>query len=230
MVIGNGMVAKKFEAYKTKEEIIIFASGVSNSKNTDAVAFDREYDFLTQTVQSNANKQIVYFSTCSILDPGESESAYVQHKERIENFLQQSASRYHIFRVSNLVGHSTNKNTVLNFFYHHIKEGINFEVWTNATRNIIDIDDMFLLVDHILQQQLFPNQVINIANPATYTATEIVKALELNTGLTAHAIPIQKGIPFSIDISLILPLIDTLKLPFGETYLADLIKKYYAHS
>jgi len=33
MVIGNGMVAKRFESYKTNDQFLIFASGVSNSKN-----------------------------------------------------------------------------------------------------------------------------------------------------------------------------------------------------
>ena len=34
MVIGNGMIANRFMSYKNDEDIIIFASGVSNSKDT----------------------------------------------------------------------------------------------------------------------------------------------------------------------------------------------------
>ena len=33
MVIGNGMVAKRFGSYKINDQFLIFASGVSNSKN-----------------------------------------------------------------------------------------------------------------------------------------------------------------------------------------------------
>ena len=32
MVIGNGLLAKEFNFYKNNEQIVIFASGVSNSK------------------------------------------------------------------------------------------------------------------------------------------------------------------------------------------------------
>jgi hypothetical protein len=34
MVIGNGMIANRFMSYKSDRDKIIFASGVSNSKDT----------------------------------------------------------------------------------------------------------------------------------------------------------------------------------------------------
>jgi hypothetical protein len=46
MVIGNGMVATKFESFKTNDEHIIFASGVSNSKSSDSSAYKRESELL----------------------------------------------------------------------------------------------------------------------------------------------------------------------------------------
>ena len=41
MVIGNGMLATRFMDFKKDEETIIFASGVSNSKNTVEDPFKR---------------------------------------------------------------------------------------------------------------------------------------------------------------------------------------------
>lgn len=227
MVIGNGMVAKRFESYKRKDDFIIFASGVSNSKNTDAAAYKRETALLVDTIKKNRNKILVYFSTCSIYDPEENESTYVLHKRAIEIFIQKNVPAYYIFRVSNLVGKSNNHNTILNFFYHHIKHRINFDLWINATRNLIDIDDMYAITDHILQQKIFHNKIINIANPKSYTVKEIITTLESTAGKKANYITMSKGKDFCIDISLLLPLIKKLKLRFGKRYLKSLLNKYY---
>jgi dTDP-4-dehydrorhamnose reductase len=229
MVIGNGMIAARFESYKTNDNIIIFASGVSNSKNTDTTAYDRELTLLQAVIENNKDKTLVYFSTCSIYDPGEKESLYVLHKIKIEELIQQKVTSYYIFRVSNLAGKSGNPNTLLNFFYHHIVNRINFDLWSNSGRNLIDTDDMFLITDYIIKQIIFQNQIINIANPHSYAVIEIVAAIESLLGIRANYISIPKGSQFSIDISLILPVIQKLNINFGETYLSDLIKKYYLH-
>ena len=227
MVIGNGMVAARFDSYKTNNNFIIFASGVSNSKNTDTAAYDRETTLLKETIKIHKEKTLVYFSTCSIYDPGETDSLYIIHKREIEEYIRENAGHFHIFRVSNLVGKSGNQNTVLNFFYYHIQHKINFDLWDNSTRNLIDTDDMFTITDHILKVKLFQNQIINIANPVSYTVKDIIAALEITLDIKANYISISKGSPFSIDISLILPLIRKLNIHFSESYLTDLIKKYY---
>lgn len=230
MVIGNGMVAAKFESYIQNDDFVIFASGVSNSKNIDAAAFNREITLLLNVLEEYKNKTLVYFSTCSLYDPGENESPYVLHKRKIEELIQKNVSSYYIFRVSNLVGKSANHNTILNFFYYHINHKINFDLWTNSSRNLIDIDDMFGIADHILQKKIYQNQVINIANPVSYNVNNIITTLEISLGIKATYISIRKGSHFSIDISLILPVIRELKMNFGELYLSHLIKKYYLHT
>jgi hypothetical protein len=43
MIIGNGLIAKSFKKEKNYfKNVIIFASGVSNSKNTNLKEFKRE--------------------------------------------------------------------------------------------------------------------------------------------------------------------------------------------
>ena len=165
MVIGNGLVARRFELYNSEDNFLVFASGVSNSKTKNTEAYNREMKLLKDSIQKYNTKSLIYFSTCSIYDPQEKESAYVQHKLQIENFIQTRVKQYHIFRISNLAGISSNPNTLLNFFFNHVKNGVNFDLWTNACRNIIDVDHTYLIIDHILKHNLFPNQVINIANP-----------------------------------------------------------------
>lgn len=227
MVIGNGMIAQRFSSYRTNDHYVIFASGVSNSKTQDNTAYEREKLLLTQTIEENKNKTLVYFSTSSIDDPAEKDSRYILHKQMIEKLVSDNARSYYIFRVSNLAGRSDNPNTILNFFYFHIANRINFDLWMNTSRNLIDIDDMFLITDHFLKKGLGQNEVINIANPVSYPVQNIVAAFETALELKANYIPIQKGVPFSIDVSVILPVIHELGIPFNEDYLTSLLKKYY---
>jgi nucleoside-diphosphate-sugar epimerase len=228
MVIGNGMVAKRFESYKKDDQFLIFASGVSNSKNTDPAIFNREIELLQNTIKENKEKTLVYFSTCSIYDPEEKNSEYVLHKKNIEDLIQKQQKQFYIFRISNLVGRSDNPNTVLNFFFYHIRHAINFDLWSNATRNLLDIDDMYKIIDYILQKKTFKNDIINIANPVNYSVIEIITALETLMGLRANYIPISKGKDFVIDVSLISPLFTKLNIHFGKTYLTNLLQKYYS--
>lgn len=227
MVIGRGLIASVFSPYQEQDRFVIFASGVSDSKTTRSEEFDREFNLLKEAITANPGKTFVYFSTCSVYDPDLKENAYIKHKLRLEEYIQGHAGSYHIFRVSNIVGHTGNPATVVNFFYHHIREGRSFNLWVDSVRNLIDIDDVFRVVDHILQQGLFKNQVVNIANADDYRVKDIVAALESATGLKAHYTTFQKGMPFRIDITQILPLLEELGVGFGEGYLLHVITKHY---
>lgn len=229
MVIGKGMVAKRFESYQTDDQFLIFASGVSNSKTVNPEAYERELTLLQGSMEKNPEKILVYFSTCSVYDPDEQNSRYVLHKKQIENLVQANQERFYIFRVSNLVGHSGNRNTVLNFFVYHILNGINFDLWVNAARNLIDIDDMYKIADHILKKGILQNQVINIANTETYTTREIITAIEGLWNTKANYIPIPKGNPFIIDLAMTRPIMKELAIRFGKDYLINLLRKYYYH-
>ena len=87
MVIGNGMIANRFMNYKNDKDIIIFASGVSNSKDTIEQNFLREFKLLNQTIKDNPGNTFVYFSTCSIQDNDLASSPYVIHKKKLKNLL-----------------------------------------------------------------------------------------------------------------------------------------------
>ena len=227
MVVGKGMVAKRFLSYANISNFLIFASGVSNSKTNDDEAYHRETELLEQMIEAHKDKTLVYFSTCSIYDPGESTSAYIIHKLKMEDLIQKRCPSYQIFRVSNLVGNSDNPNTILNFFIYHIRHKINFDLWTNASRNLLDVDDLFKIADTILKERLFPNTVVNIASPINYPVTKIIEELEQWYGHKASYVRISKGHRFPIDISLIEPVIDRMGVKFGNDYLRYLLTKYY---
>ena len=206
---------------------MIFASGVSNSKSTVQADYDREFELLRRITSENEHKEFVYFSTCSIDDPSESKSAYILHKERVEESIQANLKKYLIFRVSNLVGKSDNPHTILNYITNNIRNQVHFNLWVNATRNLIDVDDFFKIVNHILRNNLFSNRVVNIANPQNYQVQQIVAETEQYYNTKGNYDLIPKGCNFNINISDIAPYFDELQLDFGQDYLKKLLAKYY---
>jgi nucleoside-diphosphate-sugar epimerase len=229
MVIGNGLVATTFAPYINDENVLIFASGVSNSKCVDDAAFEREFALIQQVVLQHPKMIFVYFSTCSINDAEEQNSPYILHKLRIENYLHQNVKAYYIFRISNLVGKTNNPFTIVNYLYKNVNNHIVFDLWNNAYRNLIDVSDAFKIINEIILQKIFLNEIINIANPNNYSIKELVAAIEKYTTKKANYKNIDKGKQFAIDTEKIKPLIKKLQLSFSADYLPLLLQKYYTN-
>ena len=227
MIVGNGMVANRFISYKADEERIIFASGVSNSKNVVKENFLREFELLKKIIKTYPDKSIIYFSTCSVADNDLSTSPYVLHKISIENFIKQNSNNFLIFRVSNIAGTSNNPYTLLNYFIFNILQNHPFTVWKKAYRNIIGMDDVYKIIDLILKKNLFFNTTINIANPKNYSIPFVIKRIEEHLNKQAVYDEIDKGDNYPIDISSIESIINKLNVQFNDDYLASLLKKYY---
>lgn len=227
MVIGNGMIATRFKEYKEDDRFVIFASGVSNSTLNDLDNFIREINLLKETVYHYPKAQLVYFSTCSIYDPAMQHSAYVLHKLTTEKLIKETHPNHIIFRVSNPIGKTGNRNTILNYFITHIIEGQHFSVWKYATRNLIDLDDMYAICNCILQNKTHKSEIINIANPVNYTVISIIHAIEKHFSKKADYSIIDRGSSPLIDITAIEPVLSELKLEFDDNYLAQLLIKYF---
>ncbi len=227
MVVGNGMIANRFMNYKNDKNNIIFAAGVSNSKDTIEQNFSREFELLNKTIKGHHDKALVYFSTCSVEDEDLQNAPYVVHKKRIEKFIQQNVEKYYLFRVSNLAGVSNNPYTLLNYFIFNILQNNVLTVWKNAYRNIIGIDDMYSIADNIIREKRFSNTIINIANHENYSVPFIINRIEEHLHKKAICNEIEKGDNYNIDISSIEPVIKKLNIHFNDDYLASLLKKYY---
>jgi nucleoside-diphosphate-sugar epimerase len=228
MVIGNGLIANKFKDYANLEDVVIFASGVSNSKNVHIEEYCREIELLQSTMNAYPNSQLVYFSTCSIFDPEESKSAYILHKKKIEAIIIKTQAHYNIFRISNLAGSTSNQFTILNFLIYNITNHIPFNIWQNAERNIIDVDDMYKIVHFILLNKLLPNSITNIANPLNYLVIDIAKTIENIFNTKGNYGKIEKGAAFKINTETIKDIITQTAIHFGEDYLKNTILKYYS--
>ncbi|MFZ1799258.1 MAG: NAD-dependent epimerase/dehydratase family protein [Chitinophagaceae bacterium] len=227
MIIGKGMVAKGFSSYEKNNEVLIFASGVSNSANTDPLEFEKEHSLLLDTILQHTGKKFIYFSTCSVYDISLRNTPYVMHKLRMESLIETQHPDYLIFRVSNIAGKTNNPHTVLNYFYNHITEGSHFDLWENAQRNIISIEDLYIICNRIIEDDVFKNEIINVANPVTYSVQYIVSELERFTGKKANYTKIQKGGGPIINLSKTKSYMAGQDIHFNDAYLQKVLQIYF---
>lgn len=224
MIIGNGFLAHIFTHYKDSKDVILFASGVSNSQETNQIKFERERKLLSQTLVTHWNKKFVYFGTCSIYDEDVIKRPYVQHKITMEKLVAKHPN-YQIFRLPVIAGYSKNPYTLLNFLYNQISTDSVFELWENATRNIVDIDFVKTVCSSFIDQNLYLNSAINIAAPEQSNLPSIIKVFEKILDKKAYDIPINKGCKYAIPI---LELLSIVNNELVENYnMEDILMKYF---
>lgn len=221
------MIARRFSLYRYQNEVVIFASGVSNSGEIRPEAFYREKQLIEQTLGWLSGRLLVYFSTTSLYDPSKQHSLYNQHKVEMEELIRSRACRYLIVRVSNVVGGSGNPHTVFNYFWDHIQQGKPFMIWKNTTRNLIDIDDFYEAVEQAITRSVYHNQTYTIANPHSVSPIQIVEAIEQHTGKKGNYKQVSKGTPFKIDTQIQDLLTFDLIYWRPDQYILRLLTKYY---
>ena len=231
MLIGSGLLAHAFAvAYAHREEVCIYAAGVSNSGCTNPHEFSRERVRLEEAL--HLAKQVdafVYFGTCSVADPESRHTPYVLHKLEMEQ-LASAHPRHLILRLPQVAGKTPNPHTLLNYLYARISRSESFPLWRNASRNIIDVDDVAAVSKLLIADDHVRNVTLNIANPASYPMADIVAAMEKAVGKRAIHEAFERGTAYPIDIAAIVPVLQAAGLNFGATYLEQVIGKYYEHS
>ncbi len=175
MIIGNGMIAKAMRKID-RDDLLIFASGVSNSLENNIKSYIREYKLLQETIIKYPSKKIIYFSTCSIYDSSKKNDTYVNFKVKIERFIKINAQNYIIFRIGNIISEGGNPNTLINFLTRSIVNNIKFTLFTGTKRLIIDIDDVIRFVQ--MYESKFNNKIVDLYYPYQYSILEIVKKIE----------------------------------------------------
>ena len=227
MVVGRGLIANVFlNEYKDDSEVIVFASGVSNSNETKLSEFEREKNLLELTMKDNLDALLIYFSTYSLGDPDAIKRPYVLHKEEMESIVK-SHSRFLILRVSNVVGNNGNPNTIINFLVKKIISNELITIWNSAKRNLIDIKDLYAITKNLIQNKV-ENKVLLVTNPNNVYVSEIVAKIADFKNKVPKIEIIEKGEDFEMRPSAeVLKSIEKLNLNFDNDYLIKLLKKYY---
>ena len=226
---GSGFLAKAFKKklpFFKKNKIILYVAGISNSLENKNKEFKREFKRIEEFIKSN-NKKIVYISTCSIFDKSRNH-AYVKNKIKIEKLIKLKVKKYIIIRLPELVGQNKNPNTLVNFFYNKIIKKKKFNLWINAKRNLLDIEDVVKMTIYYVNIYKNKNKVINLLNTKFYYASEVLENLEKITRKKAVFNKKKiKSYKFKIKNELKSKAIRDLGLRFNKSYLNHILKKYY---
>ena len=131
-IIGDGDIGKVLHEI-SRPDLLFFASGVSNSKETRESEYEREISLL---LRQGKGRHIVYFSTLAIFY---SDTRYTQHKRQIEAIIRSFFNRYTIVRLGNITW-GDNPHTIINFFRNKVKKGEKIEI-EDTYRYLIDKDE-----------------------------------------------------------------------------------------
>lgn len=225
MIVGNGLIANLFKD-SDRENVIFFASGVSNSLETKIEEFLREENLIRKTMEENPNKIFVYFSTCSVYDSSKTGSDYVLHKLKMEQIIKNYCKKYLILRVSNAVGKGGNPNLLMNYLVRSIHNNETINVHTKATRNLIDAEDVSNIIFNLLDSQKL-NRIINVAYIRNYSVIEILEIVERFYNKKMALNLIKSGSGYDINVPDVEEYFISNRLTDKESYLCRILEKYY---
>ena len=226
MVVGDGLIARAFAAFGSRQDVIIYASGVSDSTETRAAAFAREKTLLARTRAAHPATLLVYFSTCSVDDPDRRSTPYVQHKLAMEAQLAAAPGPWMVLRLPLAIGPVHRSPTLANFLHDRIVRGEAFEVWSRSMRYPIDVDDVVRVASHFIAGRVYWRRTINIALRA-FTVLDFVRVLESITGKRAAYILVEKGAHYDVPCPEVARLASELELDLSAHYLERVLRKYF---
>ena len=225
MIVGTGLIANAFSKGNFDHtNFIIFASGVSNSREERIEEYEKELTLLTNTLNDNQDKKLIYFSSCNIISADT--SVYLQRKELIEDYIKRNVLNHLILRLPNVVGHSTNKFQLLNYFYFTLLEQKDLTVKVNYIRHLLDVDDLPKIMELLTTLQVEAS-ILNVAFDNGIKVKNIIEILEVAVGLRFKNIKEDDGEnDYLINNSTFLEYVKDLNQ--FNTKPEDIIKKYYS--
>lgn len=228
MVIGTGLIANRFIDYELQSKYLIFAGSVNDSAIRDEKIQSEEIK-VRNALSEHPDTTFIYFSSCSILDPNVGHTPYVQHKVRMEKLIQDSAKKFLIFRLPQVLGFSDVKSSLINYLVDAISNQKSFELWQNAQKNLIDIDDVHEIIGEVLRRKICLNKIINVASTQQTSILKLVHEIEGFTRLAANYIVANKGESYDIDVSEIKSILSDLNIDFGGNYIRTSLDRYFGH-
>jgi nucleoside-diphosphate-sugar epimerase len=224
MIIGRGLLANSMAYFEENKEVLIFASGVSNSKEIRECEFHREFDLLCSFL--GETKKIVYFSTCGVLYHCSEESLYVKHKRRMEEFIRSNFENYLICRLPNVVGKSENPHTAFNYFKSSIMNGSGITIEKNTTRYFIDVEDVAETLIPIISNTEQNQKEFNVCFKTKIPVVDFVKLMANEMRKEPKIIMAESGCSVDIENEEFLNLVAPKYKNIDSQYNIQIIKKY----
>jgi hypothetical protein len=224
MILGDGLIGTSLKkTLNYHEDLLVFASGVSNSTEKNPEEYKREFKLLQEALESNKGKKLIYFSTCSI--NSNTSSPYIKYKKFVENYIQSNVEDYLILRLPNIVGSSTNKSQLVNYFFNCLLNQTDITINVDCIRYLVDVEDLSKLLEVLITKGK-QSSTLDMAFNNGVKVEEILKYLEIATGLTFKSIArSNNGNDYNIDNSAFLELIQDTSL--FNIDVQKIISKYY---
>ena len=227
MIVGRGLLARAFEPHFGKDsDVVVFASGVSNSLETRASEFAREKRLLCRLLEDET-KRLVYFGSCGVTAAEPQITPYMEHKRAMQSLVL-SVPHGLVLRLPQVVAKTKNHHTLTNFLRDHIVSGKHFTVWAHAERNLIDIDDIVKIGVSLTMTLPTQPAAVSIAATRSMLMPEIVEIFERVLGKAANCSYVEKGVPMLIDTAMVEKVSAGMHIDLGGGYIARVIEKYYA--
>ncbi|WP_426662534.1 NAD-dependent epimerase/dehydratase family protein [Rhodanobacter aciditrophus] len=227
MIVGKGLLAKAFEQhFGDNRDVVIFASGVSNSLETRLSEFAREELLLRELLDPSIGR-FVYFGSCGAKADESELTAYMRHKLAMESLVL-SVPHGLVLRLPQVVSRAANPHTLTNFLRDRIVTGEHFTVWSRAERNLIDIDDIVDIAVHLIRCLPQEATAVSVASLRSLLMPEIIQIFERVLGRSANCTYQDAGAPLSIDTTVAREISLELGIELGNGYAERIINKYYA--
>jgi nucleoside-diphosphate-sugar epimerase len=212
MIFGSGELKEKFLTLSKGRDIDLAIYAHHSKKILYTETF-----FNAQCKQLKENSEsikLIYFSSLSLYDTSLANDPYVLFQKRTENWIQSNLENYNIFRLPILVG-DLNENNLISYIHNCIIEDKTINIFNNATRYIMDIDDV---IDFVFNNFTRENKIINMY---------ISKPISIHNIITCLSELINKSVNIKLlneGYSYHLPIID---YPNYKIYLMKTLSKYY---
>jgi hypothetical protein len=138
MIIGRGNIAK---VIKDREDLVFFASGVSDSSCNSNHEYNREINMLERV---DPSCHLVYFSNLGVYYK---DDRYTRHKKYMENLVKSRFKYYTIVRIE-VCEWVNNPTTILNVFKQKLANGERIEI-QNTYRYVLSLDEFLYWVSLI---------------------------------------------------------------------------------
>lgn len=230
-IIGKGFIAKslfKIVHYIRQSGYIVYAAGISNSQIKSENQLRREINLFEKFRKAYSKKKIIYISTADVTNNLKNKSKYVRNKVKIEKIIKKNFKNYLIIRIPQIIGKSSNKKTLINFFYNRINDNKKIKIFVNVYRNILDIDDVIKMVKVIINNKKIKKKVITLSNKYSLKPIQIIKILEkkLKKKANYHLLKTKKQ-KWDLSFNKNIKYFEKAKINFNKKYFIQAINKYY---
>lgn len=227
MIVGAGLLARAFSTrYSARDDVLIFASGVSNSLETAEREFAREREALAHATDGYRGK-LVYFGSCSVGDHDRQATPYARHKLQMEALVLARPGGL-VLRLPQVVGRTDNPHTLTNFLHRKILLGEEFSIWSNAERNLVDADDVAAIgavaVERLAETE---SRVMCIAARHSIPMLDLVSTFERILARKAFFRVEPRGASISFDARDADAIAASLGIDLGGDYVERILRKYY---